>query len=338
MRPEDHVLFACTRQTFEEEHKQAVLEISRKHSLAWETIFSKAEQHGVAPLVFINLCQRDCPDLNIPESIVNRYRLYAMRNTVHKEQRVQRTLQALEFINAQSIDVMLMKGAALDLLVYDHAMFITSSDIDFVLKPRREELSTEQLQGIMDNLHESGIEYDFFSHHDMTINGALPVDFERIWREANRIDYRGQPVWVMSPEDMLISVCINSCRKRYFRLKSMLDIAETVRKIKDIRWEVVVEKSRMYDCHNIVYTALLVTSQTLGCDLPPGALKSFRVNPLRAAFIQTIVRLLMRYSTLPAAPMSGKNLLGKQVHFSLVLPYASYRFYQIRHKLFEEIF
>lgn len=337
MRPEDHILFACTRQDFTDEHKQAVREISRKYSLSWEVIFSKAEQHGVAPLVYVNLCQGEGLGLEIPESIVNRYRLFAMRNTVRKEQRVQRTLQALEYFNAQSIDVMLIKGGALDLLVYDHAMLITSNDIDLVLKRHREEISPAHMQQIMSDMHQSGIEYDFFSHHDMTINGALPVDFERIWREATRIDYRGQPVWMMSPEDMLISVCINSCRKRYFRLKSLLDIAETLRKMDAIRWDVVVEKSRQYDCQNIVYTALLVCQQTLGCRLPPGALPRFGVNPLRAAVINSIAKFLIRYSSLPVAPISGRSLLGKQIHFSLVLPYASYRFYQIRHKLFDEI-
>ncbi len=337
MRPEDHILFACTRQDFTDEHKQAVLEISRKYLLSWEVIFSKAEQHGVAPLVYINLCQGEGLGLSIPESIVNRYRLFAMRNSVRKEQRVQRTLQALEYFNAQSVDVMLIKGGALDILVYDHAMLITSNDIDLVLKCRREELSPDQIQQIMNDLHQSGIEYDFYSHHDMTINGALPVDFERIWREATQIDYRGQPAWMMSPEDMLISVCINSCRKRYFRLKSLLDIAETLRKIDSIRWDVVVEKSRQYDCQNIVYTALLVSRETVGCELPIGALHSLGVNPVRAGLINSIVRFLIRYSSLPAAPNAGRSLLGKQVHASLVLPYASYRFYQIRHKLFDEI-
>jgi hypothetical protein len=337
LKPEDHILFACTRQDFTDEHKQAVLEISRKYLLSWETVFSKAEQHGVAPLVYLNLCQGEGLGLEIPESIVNRYRLFAMRNTVRKEQRVQRTLQALEYFNAQSIDVMLIKGAALDLLVYGHAMLITSNDIDFVLKRRREELSPDEIQQIMNDLHQSGIEFDFYSHHDVTINGALPVDFERIWQEASRIDYRGQPAWLMSPEDMLISVCINSCRKRYFRLKSLLDIAETLRKMDAIRWDLVVEKSRQYDCQNIVYTALLVSRETLGCALPPGALHSLGVNPLRAGLINSMVRFLIRYSSLPAAPNAGRSLLGKQLHASLVLPYASYRFYQIRHKLLEEI-
>jgi hypothetical protein len=120
-------------------------------------------------------------------------------------------------------------------------------------------------------------------------------------------------------------------------LKSLLDIAETLRKMDAIRWDVVVEKSRQYDCQNIVYTALLVSRETVGCKLPTGALHSLGVNPVRAGLINSIVRFLIRYSSLPAAPNAGRSLLGKQVHASLVLPYASYRFYQIRHKLFDEI-
>lgn len=136
---------------------------------------------------------------------------------------------------------------------------------------------------------------------------------------------------------MLISLCINSCRKRYFRLKSLMDIAETTHKIKGLRWEMVAEKARRYDCTNIVYTALLVADRTLGCSLPETVLDNLSVNPLRAAFINGLVNYALRYSSLPLDPISGTSVGGRQIHASLALPYATYRLYQIRHKLFEEI-
>ena len=336
MRPEDHFLFACTRQDFGDEYQRKALEISRRYTLDWEQVFSKAERHGIAGLLYINLCQSSDLGLGIPASIVDHYRLYTLRNAVRKEQQLQRLLHALEYLQERSIPALLIKGVVLELLVYEQSAFCTLNDIDLVLKVRREQLTKAALEELMNRL-QGGIEYDFYEHHDMTINGALPIDFERIWRDAAQIDLRGQPVWVMCPEDMLISLCINSCRKRFFRLKSLLDIAESIRKVENIHWDKLVAKARSYDCANIVYTALLVTSKTLGCDLPWGLLDAMQIHRVRKALINGIVSYGLRYGSLPVAPISGKSFFGKQIHVSLVLPYAAYRFYQIRHKILHEI-
>ncbi len=336
MRPEDRFLFTCTRQDFQDKHRQQALELRQRYSLDWQRLFAKAEQHGVAGLVYINLCQRSDLDWGIPASIVDHFRLYTLRNAVRKEQQMQKLARALEYLQGRSIPALLIKGAVLELLVYDHSAFSTLNDIDLVLKVRREQLTKSALDELMNAL-EGGIEYDFYEHHDMTINGALPIDFGRIWKDSTQIELRGQPVWVMCPEDMLISLCINSCRKRFFRLKSLLDIAETVQKIPNIQWDKLVERARSYDCVNIVYTALLVTSQTLGCDLPPDFLERLPVHPLRRAVINQMVAYALRYGSLPTAPISGRVFFGTQLHISLLLPYAAYRFDQIRHKIFKEI-
>lgn len=337
MRPEDHLLFACVRQDFTPEYQSVVRQLNHDNSLSWELVFSKAERHGVASLVYVNLCQRSDLQLDIPPQVVERYRLYTMQNAVRKEQRAKKLSDVLAYLNSREIEAMLIKGGALDLLVYDHQAFSTLNDIDLVLRCRREDFSPAEMDQIMHDLHGSGVEYDFYEHHDMTINGALPVDFDLVWQEAKTINYRDRDVWVMCPEDMLISLCINSCRKRYFRLKSLMDIAETTHKIKGLRWEMVAEKARRYDCTNIVYTALLVADRTLGCSLPETVLDNLSVNPLRAAFINGLVNYALRYSSLPLDPISGTSVGGRQIHASLALPYATYRLYQIRHKLFEEI-
>ncbi|MGW8251540.1 MAG: nucleotidyltransferase family protein [Anaerolineales bacterium] len=337
MRPEDRVLFACVRQDFSQEYQQAVRLLNRNHALSWELIFSKAERHGVASLVYVNLCQRSELQLDIPQQVVERYRLYTMQNAVRKEQRAQKLVEVLDCLTSYEIEAMLIKGGALDLLVYDHPAFSTLNDIDLVLRRRREDFTQSEMDDIMHDLHGSGVEYDFYEHHDMTINGALPVDFDLVWGEAKIIQYRDRDIWILSPEDMIISLCINSCRKRYFRLKSLMDIAETTHKIRGLRWDIVAEKARRYDCSSIVYTALLVADRTVGCTLPETILDNLSVSPVRAALIKGLVDYALRFSPLPLDPISGTSVGGRQIHASLVLPYASYRLYQIRHKLFEEI-
>ena len=163
------------------------------------------------------------------------------------------------------------------------------------------------------------------------MNGVLPVNFQRIWAEASRISFRGRDVFVMSPEDMLISTCINSCRKRYFRLKALADIAEIINKYDDLDWEELTNKAREYDCHNIVYTALLVTKMTVGCELPEGVLDKLAVSPIRMAIIRYLSQR-MSWSSLSSL-YSGRKLLGRKLSLPLILPYATYRWYQVQRKI-----
>ncbi|MEW5957638.1 MAG: nucleotidyltransferase family protein [Chloroflexota bacterium] len=327
MRPEDRLLFALTRQNFEEVHRQTVLTICQQQPLDWPAIYFTADLHGVAPLVYTNLQQCRSQRLSAPADIMAKFRQCLMQNILKKEYLSENLARALTFFSNRSIEVMLIKGGVLDLLVYDQPYYTMLNDIDLVLHPKREAISDQVFRELMEFFHRSGIEYDFFEHHDVSMNGILPVDFYKIWTDAVQINIEGQSVFVMSPEDMLIALCINSCRKRFFRLKSLCDIAETIRKFPKLDWQEVLWKTTIYDCAAIVYTALLATSLTLGCELPDRLLQQISIHPARTKMIQFLSRRmsLSAYSSL----YSGRDVLGRKVNWHLLLPYATLYGYQI---------
>ncbi len=248
---------------------------------------------------------------------------------------MRKLVDALAYFHGRSIDVMLVKAAALNLFVYRFPWYTVSNDMDIILRSRRSELSDKAIMEIMDGMHQSGIEYDFFEHHDLNLNGALPVDFGRVWADAVKTKYRNEEVYVISPEDMLISLCVNSCRKRYFRLKSLCDIAETICYHPGMDWDTLKVKARDYDCANIVYAALFITQLTVQAELPPAFLEGLEVSRVRAGLIRAVARYLRQHMSLSAYPFSGKSVLGRKFHLSLVLPYLTYRDYQIRQKAAE---
>jgi hypothetical protein len=255
---------------------------------------------------------------------------------VRKEHRADRLTQALAYLDRKSIDVMLIKGAALDILVYDQPWYTVPHDVDLILRSRGEEIADDTRIEIMKFLHGSGIEFDYFAHHDVVINGALPIDFQEIWDNATRIKVGGHDIFLMSPEDMLMSVCINSCRKRFFRLKSLCDIAEVINTYPDLKWQELATRARAYECNNIIYTALLVTKMTLGCKLPPGLFDDLEVNPIRVRVIDRLVRHVSQHSSLDSLyPFSGTQVFGREVNLAVMLPYVTYRGYQVGRKLKE---
>lgn len=336
MRPEDRLLFACTRQNFLDTHRQIVFDVCHRDEINWGVVYSTAKLHGVAPLIGSNLLRCIPLRLGVPPDILDKFKLCRYQNIVRKEHRAERLTQALAYFDRKSIDVMLIKGTALDILVYDQPWYTVPHDVDLILRSRGEEIPNETRIEIMKFLHGSGIEFDYFEHHDVVINGALPIDFRRIWKDATRIEFGGHDVFVMSPEDMLMSVCINSCRKRFFRLKSLCDIAEVINQHPGLQWGELATSARAYDCNNIIYTALRVTKMTLGCNLPPGLLDDLKVNPIRAKVIDRLVRHLSQHSSLDSLyPFSGTRVFGREVNLAVMLPYATYRGYQVGRKMKE---
>jgi hypothetical protein len=92
----------------------------------------------------------------------------------------------------------------------------------------------------------------------------------------------------MGPEDLLISLCINACRKRFIRLKSLFDLAETVART-EIDWTRLGLRARRSRCEGIVLAALLTARETVGCALPEGALVELGVRPGRARLLEILV-------------------------------------------------
>jgi hypothetical protein len=327
---EDRLLFACARQAFTAEYQQRVQQLCQNERISWQRVYETATRHGVAPLIYRNLQQyAQTGNGLVPPDMMSRFKLYLARALVGRERRARRLAEVLARFNQSNIDVMLIKGAAVELLVYDKVC-TTPQDLDLVLKPGREQL-TNQTEALIAQLEGVGIEYDYFEHHDVTMNGVLPVDFHQIWEEAVSVTFRGQRVLVMSPEDMLISLCINSCRKRFFRLKALCDIAETVRQYRDMDWKRLQSKARKVEVTDIVYTALLATQMTLGCELPAGTLDKLKGCRVRTAVInQLLGRMsLASYDSL----YQGTAVFGRNVSWQLLLPYATFRPYQIGRRL-----
>ena len=333
IKPEDKLLFVLARQEFLHTHQKKVLDICSSEDIRWDIVYSTAKLHGVAPLIYSNL--RRCIHMNIriPQNIINQFKLYSFRNVVMEKHRTEKIMEVLSLLNKKSIDVMLIKGIALDVLVYDHPWFTIKNDVDLLLRPKREEVADKDILEIWNLIKSRGVECGYFEHHDIDL-GFLPINFLQIWNEAVKIKFKGYDVFVMSPEDMLITSCINSCRKRFFRLKNLCDIAEIINKYKGLKWEGVAAKSKEYHCNNIIYTALLVTRMTLGCEFPEKVLDDLAVTPVRSAVIHYIIRYLNQHMPLSCLyPFSLENPLEKKINLSVVLPYATYSWRQVLFKM-----
>jgi Uncharacterised nucleotidyltransferase len=311
MTREDRILFLCARQDFRPAHRQAVEALARR-PVDWERLARVAGDHGILPVAGFHL--RSCA-LGLPPELAARLETLVFANALHKEQGALDLAAALGRLRAVGLEALLLKGAALDLLVYTEPWVTTSRDIDLLLRPLPGYRPGPEEKEVRRSLYRAGIECDLLGHHDLDMHGVLPVSTERIWRAARRIDLRGGEAWVMGPEDLVLALCINACRKRFLRLKGLFDLAETVARI-PLDWPRLGRLARGCRCEVIAFTALLVTRKTLGCPLPGEALAELGVPPGRARLLRLLVAGVLR--TVSLTRPAGSRL-------ALLLPYASFR-------------
>jgi hypothetical protein len=285
MTPEDRILFLCARQDFRSEHRESVEALARG-PVRWKPLAATAESHGVLPIVGANL--RRCA-LELPPGLAERLEAAFFENALLKEQDALRLADGLARLRAVGLEALLLKGASLDLLVYEEPWVVTSRDTDLLLRPLPGYRPGLEEKEVRRALYRSGVECDLLGHHDLDMHGVLPVSTERIFRAARPVDFRGVEAWVMGPEDLLISLCINACRKRFFRLKGLFDLAETVARA-GIDWPRLGHRARGSRCEGIVLAALLATRETVGCPLPDGALAELGVRPAREHLLRKEAR------------------------------------------------
>lgn len=333
MKPEDWILFSATRQTVNADQKQRLYHLTQESPIDWDAVFATAENNGIGPLIFSNII--NIPELaaQIPHSLVKQYKLKILQNIAAKKERSGLLRQALKFCREKQIKVMIIKGAAQDLITFREPWFTVYFDIDLILHAPRDILPQKILRQINDEFYQDRIEYDFYSHHDVSMNGMLPINFAEIWREAREIQIEAETAYVPSPEHHLLTLAINSCRKRFFRLKSLLDIAETIEALPDIDWDKFAHYCRSYHCGNIVYTAFLVTQKTLIGQIPEQVYAKLGVSTFRAEMIQKSVTYLIKFWSITASN-SKSWIYSRLIDPRLILPYTTYLPSQIRHKIF----
>jgi hypothetical protein len=186
---------------------------------------------------------------------------------------------------------MLIKGAALSHVLGKSYQLTVARDADVLVRPvdGPGRIDSGETRRVIDAYHRirkhTLFEIDNYVHHDINMNGILPISFYDIWCRANRMSINGHEFRLPDYEDMLMISCINVVRKKFMVLRHLLDIAELINENDRIGWDEVARRATVYRCSHIVYSAVLVAESVLGCDVDKAALGTLRPRTPRATAI-----------------------------------------------------
>jgi len=264
----------------------------------WEKLLRLANRHGVMPLLYRSI-SKNCPQA-VPQEWLRRLMLQYMQNAARNMKMTAELLRIIDLFEVNGIAAIPFKGPALAQQIYGDITLRSFVDLDIIV-PREDVLRAKDVlisQGYnpeieLDSTQEeiylkSECEYNF--HHPghkvrvevhWRVNPScycIDYDVDDVWSRLRGLVLKGREVPTLSPEDLLISLCIHGARHNWCEKKQIFDMAALVDLQKDLNWEYILAYSRKRHMERLVLLGLLLAEKFMGVKLPEPALRQIEKN------------------------------------------------------------
>jgi len=254
--------------------------------LDWQLFLVLAQRHRVLPLVSRNLCgfaERIPPDV---AAAIRSAALEIANSNLHAV----RTL--LELVaTAQSVDIRAIpyKGPTLALEAYGDIALRSFVDIDVLIakkdlsRLRRELVRKEYSEtlGYSRSLEQrylrTGAEFPLRSPGGVLVElqwqvvpryFALEFNFDNLWQRRRPLKIAGQSVSQLSPEDLLVVLCVHGGKHKWERLAWISDVAALISNNVQLDWGYIRSASRNLGASRAVLLGLELSGRLFGVPMP----------------------------------------------------------------------
>jgi len=270
-----------------------IIQIGRRHNSDWS---------GVIPLLYKCLMEH-CSKANIPASIMWRLKEAYLHTAKRNKHLYQELSQILFILKNNNIPVIVLKGAYLAEIIYANIALRPMYDIDLLVRKRDLPMVERELlkrgYGPLDR-HPIEEQYKrkrhlipFVKNRVRTeihwtivpVNNTFQIDLDEMWERARPILIGDIEVLGLSPEDLILQLCLNTIKKtikKRFRgrLYTLHDISETIQYHKaEIKWELILHRAFKWHCKNSTYMALHLARGLLAAAVPDEVLDGMKVSP-----------------------------------------------------------
>jgi hypothetical protein len=261
---------------------------------AWDSVAEQAAQQKIGPLAYHRLTA-GLDALPMPGPVRERLRTFYAVGQLRNTLLLRDAVEVIRPLQAAGVPVMVLKGLHLGVQVYSEPGLRTMSDID-IMVPERDLAMAEQVlvgQGF-GPLPRPDIE-DFCrrSNHLARLSRAksvpvevhwtierptspFAIDVDALWRRAQPIPLGDLEVLALSPEDLLLHLCLHtSYHHRFDRmaLKGLVDIDMVIAAFEGrLDWRRVARTARDWGAGSYVYSTLRLAAMILETPVPKAAL------------------------------------------------------------------
>jgi len=311
-----------------------------KGELNWSYILRKARQNNIAPLLYHNLQKLGAQDvISVGErkKFAMIYHGAGFRNAIFYEE----LKKILRFFEDRGISVIVLKGAVLAEEVFKNVASRQMNDIDLLVQEHDLDKSAEtltQLGYIPYECRRSEGWYKSHHHHlvpyfnpakgtvieihrnIIPLESSFSVDTFKLWERSQYIRIGNISTKVLSPEDLIIHLCLHLsfCHGFIGGIRILIDISQTVRHYGErINWNWLIREACERGFTNFVFYPLYFTCEILNVDIEKGVLDGLKKGSKSKTFevrllTPTIRNILLTDEALSIFPKGYLALICKE--------------------------
>ena len=284
---------ACLRWPFDESVEHNI------HALAgvpidWNRFLDWVRRNRIAPLVYHNLRQADCP--LVPEAVVARLQGEAARNTRRVLIQIAEAARVTRLLADAGIQSMIIKGPLLSVLAFGDPSLRQSQDIDLVLNPARVveadrliaqagyrlitpeiELTPPRYQVYRRWRGQSGYYLTSFDvtlelHWRLTANSLLMPDVATLCSRTQQVRVAGTNFATLPDEELFLYLCVHGSVHMWFRLKWLADIAALLHRLRPEAIDRIASRAQTLGLDRPFHVALILAHRLMAAQVPSDTL------------------------------------------------------------------
>lgn len=262
-------------------------ELARGGAVDWPYLARLAQRHAVVPLVYKSLpggALSAAPE-SVRRTLAEKYRANAARNLLLGAE----LLRVAGSFDAGGVGLLAYKGPALAVSAYgdlslrrfvDLDVLVRACDVGRASKLLRElgyetrGLTAAQEAALVRTQHNVAYSRD---GGRLTVElhwGVASRDFaslaldEGVWARSVRVPLLGGSVGSLSPEDLLLALCVHGTKHLWERLAWVCDVAAIIGANAALDWEAVLRRARAARVERMLLLGLWLARGLLGAGLP----------------------------------------------------------------------
>jgi hypothetical protein len=291
IRPEHRIILACAQASSGSEWKEHILHCIDE-PIDWEYLVQTAATHGMTSQLFWYL-DKSCREA-VPKEIFER-----LRNRFHKSSRsslffTAELIKIVQLFNQNNIPVIPFKGPSLALM-YEDSGLREFCDLDALVKEQDAFRSAKLLRemnycevpgyaaALQSRILSQRNHYRIRKENSPVVVElhwailpayfTLPIQIEAWWRRAKHASLEGHRILTLSPEDLLIALCIHACKHVWRSLDLFADIAMLLNRHRDFNWDRMLSDYTHPDVRRILFVSLIAANGLVNAAVPQEILR-----------------------------------------------------------------
>ncbi len=290
-RPETDLLLCCACVCADSEKAERIATLAQT-DMDWSYLIWEASQHRMTPLLYWHL-NTLCPEV-VPKATMSYLREHFNANARRNLLLTGELLEVLELFSAHGILAIPYKGPLLAASVYGNLALRQAGDLDIMVHK-------ENVPKVGELLVSHGYQPDHQLAHGQEIllphsqyafhraagrisleihwqfapkHFAFPLDFHKLSTRLEPTSLGGCEIDALSPEDLLLILCVHGGKHVWEQLRWICDIAELIRIHQEMDWERIVAQAMCLGCERMLFLGILLARNLLGAALPESVLKT----------------------------------------------------------------